>query len=322
MLCLLRQHLAALTSLTTTELQLFFVQRKWYGLSALGALALLLDLFQVTVSRFLGSSQPKTCRAWASSWPCCSWTPGSIARKHGDLRVFVSHGVEETTGHTVKSQMRLQDFAELLSVAETAEHCESSHEKPGTEAATPYLKQLDLGVELPNENLEYSKNLCELDVALRWWGTSIRNYLWMGSLGCVTGLHCDDEDNFLVQCHGTKRVCLFPPDCAKHLYVNSKYDSGTLCCDVNVFEPDYKRHPLFRHVGQWEMVELQRGDVLFIPAFWWHSVLTTSRTSISLNSFISRPLERFGPRGLWRYALDFLHNYLGYRMGNCVCHAS
>ena len=20
-----------------------------------------------------------------------------------------------------------------------------------------------------------------------WWGTSIRNYLWMGSLGCVTG---------------------------------------------------------------------------------------------------------------------------------------
>ena len=46
------------------------------------------------------------------------------------------------------------------------------------------------------------------------------------------------QDNFLVQCHGTKRVCLFPPDCAKHLYVNSKYDSGTLCCDVNVFEPE------------------------------------------------------------------------------------
>lgn len=34
------------------------------------------------------------------------------------------------------------------------------------QAATPYLKQLDLEVELPDENLEYSKNLCELDVAL------------------------------------------------------------------------------------------------------------------------------------------------------------
>ena len=34
------------------------------------------------------------------------------------------------------------------------------------QAATPYLKQLDLEVELPDENLEYSKNLCQLDVAL------------------------------------------------------------------------------------------------------------------------------------------------------------
>ena len=36
----------------------------------------------------------------------------------------------------------------------------------GAQAATPYLKQLDLGVELPSENLEYSNSLCELDVAL------------------------------------------------------------------------------------------------------------------------------------------------------------
>ena len=54
--------------------------------------------------------------------------------------------------------------------------------------------------------------------------------------------------------------------------------------------------------------------VLGVPDF-YHGNLSfkSSGTSISLNSFISRPLERFGPRGLWRYALDFLHNYLGYR---------
>lgn len=69
----------------------------------------------------------------------------------------------------------------------------------------------------------------------------------MDAMGMAYWSHCSpvfyfcgdlSEDNFLVQCHGTKRVCLFPPDCAKHLYVNSKYDSGTLCCDVNVFEPE------------------------------------------------------------------------------------
>lgn len=34
--------------------------------------------------------------------------------------------------------IRLQDFAELLSVAETADRCESSHGKPGTEANKPF----------------------------------------------------------------------------------------------------------------------------------------------------------------------------------------
>ena len=29
-----------------------------------------------------------------------------------------------------------------------------------------------------------------------WWGTSVRTYLWMGSAGCITGLHNDDEDSW------------------------------------------------------------------------------------------------------------------------------
>ena len=45
------------------------------------------------------------------------------------------------------------------------------------------------------------------------------------------------KDNFLVQCQGTKRVCLFPPEGHGQLYVNTKYDSGSRCCDVDVFNP-------------------------------------------------------------------------------------
>ena len=46
------------------------------------------------------------------------------------------------------------------------------------QAATPYLKQLDLEVELPDENLEYSKNLCELDVALILGVLSFCLFIW------------------------------------------------------------------------------------------------------------------------------------------------
>lgn len=41
-----------------------------------------------------------------------------------------------------------------------------------------------------------------------------------------------------------------------------------MCCDVDAFNPDYERHPLFHRVKSWEVVELNPGDVLFIPAFW------------------------------------------------------
>lgn len=78
--------------------------------------------------------------------------------------------------------------------------------------------------------------------------------------------------------------------------------------------PDLYRHGLFKWCRKsqeirWIYVLRVRGaDYPEAKASF-----ESSGTSISLNSFISRPLERFGPRGLWRYALDFLHNYLGYR---------
>ena len=39
------------------------------------------------------------------------------------LEVYVSHGVEETTGHTVKSQMRLQAIRNNLSHEKRAPGC-------------------------------------------------------------------------------------------------------------------------------------------------------------------------------------------------------
>ncbi|CAK9046966.1 unnamed protein product [Durusdinium trenchii] len=259
----------------------------------------IVDCIHAGSSRYLAKRRPEVLPGFARLWPCCSWTPTSFADCR-DLLVNVSHGVEET-GQTVKSQMQMHEFVDLLNSID--EHLGQLKGQPqGATAAapaTPYLKQLDLDVAMPSEGFAHSKRLESLDSGLRWWGTRVQTNFWMGSSGCLTGLHTDDEDNFLVQCHGTKRVCLFPPECAKNLYVNAKYDSGTLCCDVDAFNPDYERHPLFHRVKSWEVVELNPGDVLFIPAFWWHSVLTTSRTSISLNSFVSRPSERL-TRGVWR----------------------
>ena len=174
---------------------------------------------------------------------------------------------------------------------------------------------------MPLEARLHCRVLRELEPGLRWWGTTVQTNLWIGGRGCVTGLHNDDEDNFLVQCFGSKRVVLFPPEAGENLYVNDKYDSGTRCCDVNVFDVDEARFPRFFQAKGKEVIDLSPGDVLFIPAFWWHAVITTSDTSISLNSFVSRPKEQL-TRGVVRYLRHFLHLHAGYRRGNCVCHAN
>ena len=58
---------------------------------------------------------------------------------------------------------------------------------------------------------------------------------------------------------------------SRHRYVNRKYDSGTLCCDVDAERPDYDEHPAFRGV-RCSSVVLRPGDVLYIPRYWFHQV--------------------------------------------------
>lgn len=40
---------------------------------------------------------------------------------------------------------------------------------------------------------------------------------------------------------------------------------------VDILDPDYERFPLFRGAKRLQCV-LRPGDVLFMPAFWWHEV--------------------------------------------------
>ena len=75
------------------------------------------------------------------------------------------------------------------------------------------------------------------------WVPFLTHYCWMGPPGAVTGLHNDDENNVLAQIYGTKRVLLFEPEQAPYLYVNTKYDSGTQCCDVDPAAACGPTHP-------------------------------------------------------------------------------
>ncbi|XP_023216673.1 tRNA wybutosine-synthesizing protein 5-like [Centruroides sculpturatus] len=90
--------------------------------------------------------------------------------------------------------------------------------------------------------------------------------------------HYDIMDNFLIQVTGHKRCVLFPPSDVLNLYL--KGDKSEV---LDIDNPDTKKYPNFKNVI-WHECILQPGDILFIPALWFHNVTALS-FSIAVNVF-------------------------------------
>jgi hypothetical protein len=103
----------------------------------------------------------------------------------------------------------------------------------------------------------------------------------LGSTGNVTPLHFDGTNNLLAQVFGHKSLKLFPPDQTKHLYPMPAFAKFGHLSEVDLDQPDLHRFPLLERAKPIEVI-LEPGDVLFLPAFWWHHVRSMA-LSISIN---------------------------------------
>jgi tRNA wybutosine-synthesizing protein 5 len=110
---------------------------------------------------------------------------------------------------------------------------------------------------------------------------------WFGGSGCVSPLHFDNFQNFLVQIMGRKEVTLFSPDDGKYLYQNTKGEHNlSQISIVDLENPDLVAFPLLAEPQGYKVV-LEGGDILYIPLNWWHHVKTLD-LSISINYWFSR----------------------------------
>ncbi|MBN3307270.1 TYW5 protein, partial [Amia calva] len=89
----------------------------------------------------------------------------------------------------------------------------------------------------------------------------------ISSRGLQLWTHYDVMDNLLAQVTGTKRVVLFSPQDAQHLYL-----TGDKSEVLDIDSPDLQRFPEFARARRLECV-LEPGDLLFIPALWFHNTL-------------------------------------------------
>ncbi|XP_056145061.1 tRNA wybutosine-synthesizing protein 5 [Lampris incognitus] len=89
----------------------------------------------------------------------------------------------------------------------------------------------------------------------------------ISSCGLQLWTHYDVMDNLLAQVTGRKRVVLYSPQDALHLYL-----SGDKSEVLDIDTPDLQRFPEFVKAQRYECV-LEPGDLLFIPALWFHNTL-------------------------------------------------
>ncbi|KAL1495740.1 hypothetical protein AB1Y20_016603 [Prymnesium parvum] len=92
--------------------------------------------------------------------------------------------------------------------------------------------------------------------------------------------HFDVMDNALAQLHGRKRVVLWPPSEDENLYVEGS--SSRVSCIDRYNDLEFPRYRRAVHARQEAFLE--PGDVLFLPALWFHNV-TSIGFSVAINVF-------------------------------------
>lgn len=125
--------------------------------------------------------------------------------------------------------------------------------------------------------------------------------IWVGPGGHVECLHYDATDGTLMQLHGAKKVVLFPPSQIYNLYPFPVYAHlrhglklRSWFSQVYPEQPDFKAFPKLKEALQHKYeVTLNQGEILYIPAGWWHEVTALGDEMVcSVNRFWRVPVFR------------------------------
>jgi hypothetical protein len=179
-------------------------------------------------------------------WPLCALTPNALRERFGHVPVRARVGDYVNTAFAVDRAMRDMSLREYLDLSADAGDL------------PPYVGNLELR---------------ELNAMCHWptWFDKMGPpRFWLGPARTVTPLHCDYDDNIFAQVWGSKRIFLAPPHHDAFLYTREA-NPILFGSPFDPEAPDFERFPLARQAALVEVI-VQPGDLLYVPAGWYHQV--------------------------------------------------
>jgi len=183
----------------------------------------------------------------AARWPLCALGPAELRERFGAVPVRARVGDYIGTAFAADRAMQdmlLRDYLDLVLAP-----------APGL---PPYVGNLELRA---------MNSLCHWPA---WFERMGPPRFWLGPAGTITPLHCDYDDNIFAQVRGTKRIMLAPPHHDEYLYVREA-NPVLFGSPVDAEAPDFARYPLARQATLIEVI-VEAGDMLYVPAGWYHQV--------------------------------------------------
>jgi len=195
--------------------------------------------------------------------PCTTtWTKDYLA----DRLAGVTRPVHVTTDPNMNfaqknfkySTMDLGEVVRRTAVEQEGEECFYLR---AVSEENPRSKPVRLEEDFPTIASDFI--LPEIIPAIRIFSSVLR----VSSTGVRVWTHYDVMDNIYCQVVGHKEAVLWPPSEADKLYL-----VGDKSRVVNIDNPDLQEFPLFPLAKQYK-ANLEPGDILFIPALWFHNML-------------------------------------------------
>lgn len=189
-------------------------------------------------------------------WPLSALPPEILRERYSQVPVRARVGDYINTAFAADRAMQDMSMGEYLDLVDSGVH-----------ALPPYLGNLELR-EL--------NSLCHWPTYFDKMGPP---RFWVGPAGTVTPLHCDYDDNIFAQIWGTKRIFLSPPHHDEFLYPREA-NAILFGSPFDPEAPDFDQFPLARQATMIEVI-VNPGDMLYVPAGWYHQVraLTFSLSS-------------------------------------------